>query len=99
MFYVYILRSVKNKDVYIGRSDDLKTRFRYHNQGLVSSTKPNRPWRLIYYKAYFDKRDATKRERQLKNHRAKLDLKIQLKYSLEGGLAEPDLAPQGAVVK
>lgn len=83
MFYVYILKSLKNKDVYIGRSEDLRTRFKYHNQGLVKATKPNMPWRLIYYEAYFDKRDSTKREKQLKNHAAKKDLKIQLENSLK----------------
>jgi putative endonuclease len=83
MFYVYILKSNKNKDIYIGFSEDLKKRFKYHNGGLVKSTKANRPWKLIYYESYLDKRDAIKRERQLKNHRAKLDLKGQLGYSLE----------------
>lgn len=83
MFYVYILKSLKNGDIYVGFSEDLKQRFAFHNQGGVKSTSPNRPWRLVYYEAYQDKKDATKRERQLKNHKAKYDLKGQLKYSLE----------------
>lgn len=82
MFYVYILESLTNHDLYIGYSEDLKQRFTSHNQGNVKATSPNRPWRLIYYESYRDKRDATKRERQLKNHKAKEDLKMQLKYSL-----------------
>ncbi len=84
MFYVYILKSLKNQDVYIGYSDDLKTRYKAHNQGFVKATKPNIPWMLVYYEAYKNKKDATKREKQLKNHRAKEDLKLQLKHSLEG---------------
>lgn len=83
MFYVYILRSIRNKDIYIGYSTDLKERLKYHNSGNVRATKQNLPWELIYYEAYKDKSDATKREKQLKNHRAKEDLKIQLKYSLK----------------
>lgn len=83
MYYVYGLKSVKNNDLYIGFSGDLKQRFKDHNQGNVKATKDNRPWKLVYYEAYKDKRDATRRERQLKNHRAKVDLKKQLKYSLE----------------
>jgi putative endonuclease len=83
MFYVYILRSFKNKDIYIGYSSDLKERIKYHNSGNVRATKDNLPWELIYYEAYKGKFDATKREKQLKNHRAKEDLKLQLKNSLK----------------
>lgn len=82
MFYVYILKSLKNGDVYVGYSTDLKRRLRHHSSGLVRATKPNLPWKLIYYEAYLAKKDAIMRERQLKNHRAKLDLQAQLRYSL-----------------
>ena len=83
MYYVYVLKSKKNGDVYIGYTGDLKQRLKQHNNGQSSSTKLNIPWILIYYESYLCKFDATKRERQLKNHRAKLDLREQLKYSLE----------------
>lgn len=82
MYYLYVLKSVKSGDIYIGCSDDLRSRFKAHNEGKVFSTKAYKPWIIVYYEAYKDKRDATKRERQLKNHRAKEDLKIQLRYSL-----------------
>jgi len=84
-YYVYVLRSIKNNDLYIGFSGDLRERVKDHDQGNVKATKDNRPWKLVYYEAYHDKRDATKRERQLKNHRAKSDLRKQLKFSLELG--------------
>ncbi len=48
----------------------------------MPSTKTNRPWILTYYEGYFDKFDATKREKQLKMHAAKNTLKDQLKNSL-----------------
>lgn len=83
MYYVYILKSLKNNDIYIGFTSDLKIRFKLHNSGQVRATKDNIPWRLVYYEAYLSKHDAVKRERQLKNHRAKLDLKAQLRYSLQ----------------
>ena len=82
MYYVYLLRSFKNNDLYIGYTTDLKRRFADHNKGFVQTTKPNMPWKLIYYEAYIAKHDATRREKQLKNHRAKLDLQAQLRYSL-----------------
>ncbi len=82
MFYVYVLKSTIDKRLYIGKSEDLKQRFKLHNDGKVKSTKPYRPWELIYYEAYRNKRDISNREKQLKMHKAKEDLKIQLKYSL-----------------
>lgn len=82
MFYVYILKSTKNSDIYVGYSEDLKTRFRAHNQGKVKSTKVNKPWILVYYETYKDKKDATKREKQLKGHKAKADLKKQIENSI-----------------
>ena len=81
MFYVYTLKSNKNGDLYIGFSENLKQRFNDHNIGKVQATKPNRPWTLIYYEAYRNKKDATKREKQLKMHRAKDDLKMQIANS------------------
>jgi len=38
---------------------------------------------LVYYESYRDKRDATKRERNLKEHRVKEDFKIQAINSLK----------------
>ena len=55
-----------------------------HNSGRVDSTRPYLPWELIYYEAYKNKKDATKREKQLKdNHRAKSELIKQLENSLK----------------
>jgi putative endonuclease len=84
MYYVYALVSVKNSDLYIGYSKDLKRRFTEHNDGQVTATKGYRPWRLAYYEAYANKYDATIREKQLKMHKAKEDLKNQLKHSIIG---------------
>lgn len=82
MHYVYILKSKINGDIYVGFSNDLKTRFGQHNSGKVKSTQAYKPWILVYYEAYLDKKDATSREKQLKNHAAKNVLKIQIKNSI-----------------
>lgn len=82
MFYVYVLRSFKNSDLYIGLTKDLKKRFEEHNSRKVFSTKSNTPWELIYYEAYKSRKDAARREKQFKKHKAKIDLIEQLKYSL-----------------
>ena len=83
MYYLYILRSTINADLYVGHCEDLRKRFSDHNSGRVKSTKAYRPWGLIYYEAYKHKKDVTAREKQLKdNHKAKEDLKIQINNSL-----------------
>lgn len=48
-FYVYVLRSLSDQGFYIGSTRDLKTRLRLHNGGAVRSTRPRRPFDLIFY--------------------------------------------------
>ncbi|MBP6879909.1 MAG: GIY-YIG nuclease family protein [Candidatus Pacebacteria bacterium] len=79
MFYVYILESKKNRELYIGFTSDLKKRFKEHNQGLNFSTKTARPWKLVYYEACVDKDDATRREGYLKTTQGGRLLKRRLK--------------------
>jgi putative endonuclease len=67
MWYVYILESLKNRRLYIGYTNDLKRRFEEHNQGRGGVyTKKNGGWRLIFYEAYLEKKDATKAEKFFK---------------------------------
>lgn len=66
MYYVYILQSLKDKKLYVGFTDDLKRRLNEHNEGLSFSTKGRRPFILIYYEAYIDRKDAIARERFFK---------------------------------
>jgi putative endonuclease len=83
MYYVYVLQSKKDGNIYIGYSTDLKRRFEEHNSGKVKSTKPRVPFELAYYEAYKNKKDATEREYFLKTHQQRDLLKERLMYSLE----------------
>lgn len=84
MFYVYILQSEKDKNIYTGFTSDLKNRFQEHINGKVVSTKNRRPLKLVYYEAYLSEKDARKRETYLKDGgKAKNSLKLQLENSLE----------------
>lgn len=78
MYYIYALVSLKNNDVYIGYSSDLRRRFKEHNLGQVSSTKSNRPWKIVYYEAYENEKYARRQEKRLKMHAAKKELKMRL---------------------
>lgn len=83
MYYVYALKSLDNNDLYIGFSKNLKTRINAHNCGRVKSTKPYRPWKLVYYEAYYSNNDARKREYQLKQSCYKEELKKRITESLK----------------
>ncbi|MFA5050773.1 MAG: GIY-YIG nuclease family protein [Patescibacteria group bacterium] len=83
MFYVYLLKSKKDKKLYIGFTDDLKKRFIEHNKGLVKATKPRRPFEIIYYESYKSREDAKQRESRLKKYsRVYHQLKIRIEKSL-----------------
>lgn len=84
MQYVYLLKSLNFKRKYIGCTNDLKNRFLQHNRGLVSSTKFFKPWKLIYYEAFYNKIDAFNREKELKSeYTKKRHLLERLKNSLK----------------
>lgn len=84
-YYTYILKSLKDRKMYTGFTRNLKLRFEQHNQGLSQSTKSRKPFKLIYYEACLDKKDAMKREKYFKTHFGKMFLKNRLKSYLTGG--------------
>ena len=65
-FYVYVLRSIKDNNFYIGYTENLKRRMEEHSKGLVTSTKYRRPFILVYYEVCFNQESALKREKYLK---------------------------------
>ena len=83
MWYVYILRGSKTKQIYIGLSEDLKRRVKEHQQ-----LQRHKGWRLIYYEAYLNQDDAVKREQMLKHYGS---AKQSLLKRLEGSLKECDM--------
>jgi putative endonuclease len=62
MYYVYVLRSLKNNHRYIGMTADIPRRIQAHNSGLVKSTKNRRPLELIYTEEFETKLEAEYRE-------------------------------------
>jgi len=83
MFYVYVLKSEKNNNIYIGYTEDLRKRLKEHNSKQNKSTKNKAPFELIYYEAYKSKSDAKFREDNLKRFaQAYTQLKKRIKNSL-----------------
>lgn len=84
MFYLYVLRSKKDGDLYIGSTNDLRRRLLEHNRGDAFSTKNRRPFEIRYYESYFSESDARKRESMLKKDgRALSQLKERISKSLK----------------
>jgi len=84
MYYTYVLKSLKDRKLYLGYTSNLKKRFQQHKNGGVLSTVKRRPLILIYYEACLDKTDAAKRERYLKTYHGKIYLAKRLKSYLTG---------------
>ena len=81
MFYVYWLESQKNGKIYTGSTDDLKKRFREHNEGAGGDfTAHNGPWKLIHYEAYIRETDAREMEQFYKSGVGREVLKKKLKH-------------------
>jgi len=78
MYFVYVLRSEKDKDFYTGYTKNLQERVEEHNKGTVESTNHRRPLKLVYYEACLNGYDAVKRERYLKTSWGKRYLKSRL---------------------
>jgi len=84
MYYVYILKSLKNGNLYTGFCADLRKRFNQHNNNLSTYTKGPGPFELIYYEACKNKYDAMAREKFLKSGKGKRYIKNRLKRFLSG---------------
>lgn len=83
MFYVYIIKSLKDGNCYTGYTSDLQKRLAEHNSGQNKSTKHRRPFKLCYYEAYSSEQDAVHREKNLKlRAKAYTQLRRRIKDSL-----------------
>jgi putative endonuclease len=71
MFYVYILFNKSADRYYVGYCSELESRLQKHNMGATSSTKPYRPWALVYYEQFHTKTEAIKREKEIKSMKSR----------------------------
>lgn len=78
MFYTYLIENPEGR-WYTGYTNDLKKRLQEHNRGLNFSTKPHRPWKIVYYEAPLLESDARRREGYLKTTQGGRMLKLRLK--------------------
>ncbi|MCX6763866.1 MAG: GIY-YIG nuclease family protein [Candidatus Moranbacteria bacterium] len=84
MHTIYILKSIKFNEFYIGYTSNLKLRLKQHNSGQSFHTKKYAPWKLVYAEAYANEDNAKDREQKLKQYgKVYSQLKRRIKRSLE----------------
>ena len=68
LYHCYILTNKNRTVLYIGYTEDVKRRLEQHQNGTATSfTKKYSVIDLIYLEKFKDKKEAKKREKQLKN--------------------------------
>ena len=82
MFYVYIIRSLKDGSYYIGSTSNLGKRIKRHNRGHSISTKNKKPFTLVYKKEYKIRSEAVREERRIKSQKSKIYIENLIKAQL-----------------
>jgi len=75
MIIVYALKSITRNYIYVGMTQNLTERFNRHNNGYERTTKPYRPFKLIYFEEFNSRAEARVREKYLKSGAGKEFLK------------------------
>jgi len=80
VFYVYFLEN-KDKNSYVGSTNDLKDRLERHNKGYVEATKDKRPWKLVAYFAFSEEKVAFRFEKYMKTGSGREFIKRHIKWN------------------
>ncbi|HDQ23198.1 MAG TPA: GIY-YIG nuclease family protein [Candidatus Uhrbacteria bacterium] len=67
MHIIYIIQSLKDLSYYTGRTTNLTKRIKDHNLGLSKYSSTKKPFKLIWYCVFNDKKKAIKFEKYLKS--------------------------------
>jgi len=74
MYYVYAIFNETHNKIYIGQTGDLNSRIELHNKKIFSNSYTARfdgEWRLIHKEEFPDRKEALKREKQLKSYQGR----------------------------
>lgn len=81
---MYVLRSIADREFYVGLTNNVAARLQQHNDSLVTSTKRRIPFELVYWEGCLNRSDAAQREKYLKSAWGKRYLKTRLRRYLTG---------------
>ena len=72
MYIVYVLHSKRFDKIYIGYTSDMERRLVSHNEKATRGyTLRYRPWTLVHTETFTTKKEAMRRERELKSARGR----------------------------
>jgi len=79
MFYIYVIQNNLGK-IYIGQTEDIETRLARHNKILPSkktsfTARQGKNWKLVYTEEFTERKEAIKREKELKSYQGRLYIK------------------------
>ena len=83
MYFVYVLKSLRDGNFYIGSTHDLKKRLREHNEGISKSTMYRRPFELMYFEGCVNIKYAMHKKKYLKTTYGHRYIRNRLKNYLE----------------
>ena len=67
MYIVYVIKSEERNYTYISLTNNLKRRFKEHNEGKNKTTKPYKPFTLVLSEQFEVRPEAREREKYLKS--------------------------------
>ena len=67
MYTVYAIRSLTRNYIYVGMTSNIEERLHRHNSGYERTTKPYRPFELIYKELVVSRAEAREREKYFKS--------------------------------
>ncbi|HBI34282.1 MAG TPA: endonuclease [Candidatus Moranbacteria bacterium] len=84
MYFAYAIKNSLNEKIYIGQTNDIKTRLLRHNGILknknTSYTSKNKgEWKLVYNEKFETRKEAMDREKQLKSFRGREFIRNKIK--------------------
>ncbi|PWN05755.1 GIY-YIG nuclease family protein [Rhodohalobacter mucosus] len=67
MIHVYAIKSLNRNYIYVGMTDELERRLDQHQNGYEKTTRPYRPFKLIYTELHQGRKSARAQEKYLKS--------------------------------
>jgi putative endonuclease len=78
MFYVYVLKSLKDGSLYKGHTNDLNKRLNQHNSGITKSLRHKAPFIILYFEEFQTRAEAIAREKYFKSAGGRRFLKTKI---------------------
>ncbi len=68
-YFLYILQSESTGRYYVGQTEHLEERVKYHQSNYSKSLKNRGPWGLVYREEYATRSEAMRRETYIKKQK------------------------------